>query len=206
MENRDLDKITTIVPNKETGKAKTRAASLDVIKSSYIAEGLTAEEMCERFALAPEKALEIITEGNLKQLRKNYAKKGIQALQEKQLNQAQRLLEIEAKFKQLRVVQLESQLEDYLAYYARHGSLHKFHPITGEVLLDTDEIPLQLRIPSIIRELEQLKGSLTLSEGMKQLLVSIDEVIDPQGSLEGSEDDGDIIDLNNIDGLFKPSE
>ena len=198
---RAKDKLTTIIPTKESRKANSRAASLDTIKSAFIAEGLTPEQICDRFALSPERVLSLIESNNLESLRNSYRKEGLKALQKVQVDQAQTLMDMENKFKQLRIVQLESQLQDYLAYYMRHGDMKKRHPITGEVLLDTNEIPLQINLPSLAKELLQLKESLVLSEGMKKILVSIDDIIKPQNSPNSTE--GDVIDVNELESLFE---
>lgn len=200
---RALDAKTILVPAKETGKARFRV-SLDVIKSAYIA-GATEAELCEQYALTPEQALKIVTDNKLPALRKAYVEQGIAAISQIQIGQAQKLLEIEGRFKALKVVQLEELLKAYAAHFTRYGHLFKVHPTTGEVLKDVNDMPMKLPIPNIINDLKDMKEAVVLNEGLKKMLVNLDDIIKPRGKL--TEDTGTVVDLErDFDGLFKPRE
>lgn len=179
-ENRDSDKKISYLPNKDVKAPrliKREGVSLDVIKSLYIASGLTADEIAEQTYQPVEKIESLIEQHNLPELRKAYVVEGIQKIQNTQLQQSNKLMNLENDFKKLRIVQLEKQLEDYLAYYSRHGDFYKRHPSTGEILKDTNGIPMQLKLPNVSREIAQLKESVTMSEGVRQLLHRLDEII-----------------------------
>ncbi len=199
-DQRDKDKSFKLVPAPETGKSKC-AVSIDVIKSAFIAEGLSVTQLAERYFLAESAIQAIVDEAKLPELRQAYIREGLSKIQNEQLGQAQKLLDIELNFKKLRITQLEKQLEDFLAYYARHGDFYKRHPVSGEILKDTDGIPMQVLVPNVSREIAQLKESVTLSDGIKKLMSEIDAIINGKPKLEAVGDN--IIDMDEVDGLFR---
>jgi hypothetical protein len=204
-ENRDLDKKTSIIPEKGTAPRSIMhsGVSLEVIKSNFIASGMTAEEIADQLYLPLSRVQEVIETHNLVELRKAYIIEGISKIQNVQLNQSQKLMGLENDFKKLRIIQLEKQLEDYLAYFARHGDFYKRHPTTGDILKNTDGIPMQIKLPNVSRELAQLKESVTMSEGVRMLLNRLDEIINtkkPTESVIPGEDD--IIDVSNYKHLL----
>lgn len=204
-EDRESDKKHKFAPMRETRKA-SQMISLDAIKSAYIAEGLNATEIADRYFLSPEVVSKLIQEHKLPELRKAYIQEGIAKIQNVQLHQAQSIMDIELKFKKLKLVQLTAQLEDYMAYYARHGHLYKVHPATGEILKTVDGIPLQLDVPNVSKEIYQLKESLTLSEGVKKLMVDLNSIINGDNkNTESVTDDEEIIEMSEIEGLFTKS-
>jgi hypothetical protein len=201
-EDRDKDKSIKLVP---THIDKThRIVSLDVVKSAFIAEGLNAQEISDRYFISLGQVEKIITDHKLADLRKAYILEGVSKIQNEQVSQAQRLLDVELNFKKLRIVQLEKQLEDFLAYYARHGDFYKRHPVSGDILKDNDGISMQVHVPNVSAEIHQLKESVTLSEGLKKLLSTLDDIINgtPKGEAVGDAE-GEVIDMAQIDGLFK---
>ena len=204
-EDRDLDKMITVTPEGISGKmAKYRglAVSLDVIKSKYIAEGLTAEEISRDVSLPIDKIRDIIEDNNLSELRKAYIVQGIQQIQNTQLQQSKKLLDLENNFKKMRIIQLETVLKDHLVYYARHGDFYKRHNVTGEILRDLDDIPMQIRLPNVSKELSQLKESVTVSEGVRLLLHRLDEIINTrqEDSLDLTETSDVTVDYKEIFG------
>lgn len=201
-DSRDKDKSHKLIPPQETGMARRTSVSLDVLKSAYIAEGLSSEQIADRYYLPVSQVEKIVEDGKLADLRKAYILAGVAQIQNQQMSQAQRLLDLELNFKKLRLTQLEKVLEDVMAYYGRHGDFSKRHPVSGEILRDTDGIAMQIHIPNVAREIAQLKESVTLSEGVKKLMTELDSIIHskPKGQLT---DDGDIIDMTEYDGLFK---
>ena len=203
-EDRDKDKLIKLVPSPETGMQR-RAVSVDVVKSAYIAEGLSEDDLAARYFLSKEAVAKIVEEHKLPELRKAYIIQGLAKIQSNQLTQAQKLLDIELDFKRLRIIQLERQLQDFLAYYSRHGDFCKRHPVSGEILKDTDGIPMQIHVPNVTREIAQLKESVTLSDGMKKLMAEIDSIINakPKGQ---SIDPNDTLDMTEIDGIFRKKE
>lgn len=205
-ENRDKDKAHKLIPAPETGMARRTSVSLDVLKSAFIAEGLDAKQIAERYYLSQSQVEKVIDEHKLVDLRKAYIRAGISKIQSQQLGQAEKLLEVELNFKKLRLVQLEKMLEDYMAYYARHGDFFKRHPVSGDILKDTDGFSMQIYVPNVAREIKDLKESVTLSEGMKTLLTKIDDIINGNaGRPDGGKGDGDgeVIDMEEFDGLFR---
>lgn len=202
-DNREQDKKFKLVPAPETGKSR-QAVSLDVLKSAYIAEGLSVQAIAERYFLPVEKVQSIVDEAKLPELRKAYVREGISKIQNEQVNQAQKLLDIELNFKKLRITQLEKQLEDFLAYFGRHGDFYKRHPVSGDILKDTDGIPMQIHVPNVSREIAQLKESVTLSDGLKKLMSDLDDIINPKGPRgESVGEDANVIEMDEFDGLFR---
>lgn len=201
-DQRDKDKSFKLVPAPETGKSRI-PVSLDVLKSAYIAEGLSVPAIAERYFLTESQVQKIVDDAKLPELRKAYIREGISKIQNEQVNQAQKLLDIELNFKKLRIVQLEKQLEDFLAYYGRHGDFYKRHPVSGEVLKDPDGIPMQIHVPNVSREIQQLKESVTLSDGLKKLMTELDDIINGKRKGESVGDDANVINMDDVDGLFK---
>lgn len=201
-DQRDSDKLFKLVPAQETGKAR-HPVTLDVLKSAYIAQGLSVAQIAERYFLSESQVQKIVDDAKLPELRRAYIREGLSKIQNEQVNQAQRLLDVELNFKRLRIVQLEKQLEDFLAYYARHGDFCKRHPVSGEILRDTDGIPMQIHVPNVAREIAQLKESVTLSDGLKQLLTELDEIINGKPKGEAVGDDANIVEMEELDGLFR---
>lgn len=208
-ENRDLDKKLNILPEKGAqgvpNIVKKDGISLDVIKSKYIASGMTAEEIAEDVFLPVSKIKEIIESNNLPELRKAHIILGLQKIQNTQIQQSQKLLDIENNFKKMRIIQLEKVLEDHLAYYARHGDFYKRHPVHGEILKNSDGIPMQVQLPNVSRELNQLKESVTISEGVRGLLHRLDEIMNT-GKPEEPAEDPDTFEVTDFNKMFEASE
>lgn len=171
-QNRDFDKKHFMFPEKSR-----RGISVDLIKSLYIASGKSAEEIATDTCLPLQKIKDIIIDNKLPELRKAYIIEGVQKIQNVQLAQSNKLMDLENNFKRMRILQLETILEDHLAYYSRHGHFYKIHPTTGDILKNTDGIPMQIILPNVSKELSQLKESVTLSEGVRNLLHRLDEII-----------------------------
>lgn len=193
-ENRNLDKKTSIIPEKGTAPRNIMhsGVSLEVIKSHFIASGMTVNEIADIVYLPVARVQEIVDQHNLIELRKAYVIEGISKIQNVQLHQSQKLMDLENNFKKMRIMQLEKQLEDFLAYFSRHGDFYKRHPTTGDILKNTDGIPMQIKLPNVSRELAQLKESVTMSEGVRMLLNRLDEIINtkkPSESIIPGDDD-----------------
>lgn len=200
MEDRGKDKSHKLVPAQGTGQTH-RPVSVDIVKTAYIADGLSAQEISERYYLSLGQVEKIVEEHKLPELRREYIKTGLKTIRNTQLGQAQELLDLELNFKKLRLIQLQKMLEDFLAYYARHGDFYKRHPNSGDVLKDTDGIPMQVYLPSVAKEIHALKETVTLSEGLNNLLSQLDDVIN--GKPKGESVDPNVIDMDDIDGLFR---
>lgn len=200
MDDRDKDKSHKLIPQQGSGQTH-RAVSLDILKSAFIAEGLSAKEISDRYFLSMDQVEKIIEDHKLPELRREYMKQGLSRIRNTQLSQANELLDLELNFKKMRLIQLQAQLEDFMAYYGRHGDFYKRHPVSGAVLHDTDGIPMQVYLPSVTKEIHALKESVTLSEGLNNLLSQIDDVIN--GKPKGESVSDNIIDMDQIDGLFK---
>lgn len=199
-DQRDKDKSFKLVPSPETGKARI-AVSVDVLKSAYIAEGLSVQQLAERYFLSESAVQKIVDDSKLPELRKAYIREGVSKIQNEQLGQAKKLLDLELNFKKMRLIQLERQLEDFMAYYGRHGDFYKRHPVSGDILKDTDGIPMQIHVPNVSREIAQIKESVTLSDGLKKLMSEIDDIINgkPKGEAAGD----NVIEMDEFDGLFR---
>jgi hypothetical protein len=194
----DDSKKSVIVSN-EAGI--TALVGVDHIKNAYICEGASAADLAVKFHLPVETIEGIIQENKLDVLRAAHIKHGLAQLQSIQLVQAEKLMNLENQFKKIRIIQIEKMLEDYVAYYSRHGHFYKVHPITSEILKDTNGIPLQIKIPNVSQEITQLKESFSLSEGLKQMLVRIDDIINTPKDVESL--DPNVVDLDGFDGLFQ---
>lgn len=173
---------------------------VELIKSTYIVEGLSAQELAIKFSLPVQMIDKIIEDNSLDKLRAAHIKHGLSQLQNVQLVQAEKLMNIESQFKRIRIMQLEKSLEDYMAYYSKYGHFYKIHPVTREVLKDTNGIPIQIKIPNVGHEITQLKESVSLSEGLKNLLGQIDDIINKPKDIEDL--DPNTIDMSSMDGLF----
>src|SRR6185436_20620216 len=132
-DQRDKDKSFKLVPSPETRKSRN-PVSLDVVKSAYIAEGLSVSEIAERYFLSENSIQKIVDDAKLPELRQAYIRAGLSKIQNEQLNQAQKLLDLELNFKKMRLIQLEKELEDFMAYFGRHGDFNQRHPVSGEIL------------------------------------------------------------------------
>lgn len=204
MEDRDADKKFKLVPTKESGSSR-KPVTLDVLKSAYIAEGLDAQQLADRYNLELGKIQALIESENLEELRKNHVRQGLKQLQNQQISQAGRLLELELNFKNLKIKQLEDKLAAFAAYYARHGDLYKRHPQSGEILYDTNGMPMQIAIPNVTKEIRELKEAVSLSEGTKELLNRYEEIVNskPRGLEIPS---AGVIDVTNYKALFDKSD
>ncbi len=197
-ENRDRDRNTMLL----LGGPGRGQVSFDVLKSAYIAEGLSAQDIASRYFL-PVSSVEAFIEGEgLPELRKAYIIQGIQKIQNVQLVQANKLMDLETNFKRMRIIQLEAELESLCAYFARYGDFCKRHFSTGEILKDSDGIPMQIRLPNVSREIAQLKESVTMSEGVRQMLHRLDEIINSGRKPEPAEDP-DTFDISSVGALFE---
>lgn len=179
--------------------------SLDIVKTVFIGEGLSAKEIAKRFDMPVDTIQRVIDQNKLEDLRAVYIRQGLTEIQNVQLTQAQKLMDMESNFKRMRLLQLEKTLEDFMAYYARHGHFYKVHPVTGEILMDTNGIPMQIRLPNVTKEIMDLKESVSLSEGLKVVLGQIDALINKKSSREAiplDDEDDKIIDATFSD-MFK---
>ena len=181
--------------------------SYNQIRKCYVEKGMTPSKIASMYNVDEKSVNSLIKTYKLDKVRTEYIKDGLSEIQATQIDQAKKLLNLELEFKKLRIAQLENQLQDFVDYYDVHGDFYKRHPISNEIIKDNDGIPLQLRIPNIGKELNTLKESVTLSEGMKTLLARIDDIINsPQrnGELEApNTSNDDVIDMDKYDDLFK---
>ena len=205
-EDRDKDKKRTFHVVDDQGSSSNLPVTLDIIKTVYIAEGISVQEISSRFNLPVETISRIVTDQKLDQLRSAYIREGLMQIQNVQLTQSKKLMDLENNFKKMRLIQIEKVLEDYSAYYARHGHFYKVHPLTGEVLKDSNGIPMQLKLPNLTKEIMDLKESVSLSEGLKNVLTQIDSIINNKSSREAiplnDDGDGTVIDATFQD-IFK---
>ncbi len=171
------------------------------IKSAYIMDGSSAQELADKFFLPVAAIEKIISDNQLDKIRAAHIKHGLASLQSVQLAQAEKLMTLENQFKRIRIIQLEKILEDYLTYYSKNGHFYKVHPISGDILNDTNGIPIQIKLPNVAAELTQLKESFSLSEGLKQLLSQIDDIINTPKDVQPI--DPNMIEMSGFDGLFQ---
>lgn len=182
-------------------KGGTMMISVEIIKNDYICEGSSAEELSSKYSIPLEVVKTIISDNKLQDLRAAHIKHGLAKLQNVQLGQAEKLMDMETQFKKMRLVQLEKILSDYLAYYSRHGHFYKLHPVTNEILRDTDGIAMQIRIPNVSKEINDLKESVSLSQGLKNLLGQIDDLINKPK--DPNLLDANVIDMEQYGSLFQ---
>lgn len=193
------DSKTTILTEGPSGQMVH--VGVEYIKSAYIVEGLSPSDLAAKFYVSVAVIEKIISDNKLDELRAAHIKHGLAQLQSMQLVQAEKLMNIETQFKRIRIIQLEKTLEDYMAYYSKYGHFYKVHPITLEILKDTNGIPMQIKIPNVAHEISQLKESVSLSEGLKQLLGNIDAIINKPK--DATNLDNNVIDVTNYNDLFK---
>lgn len=190
---------------KKSNVITTAGFSLDIIKSKYIADGKSIDEIAKELFVPVEQIKEIIEENKLPELRKAFVVQGIQKIQNTQIQQTQKLMDIENNFKKMRIIQLETELENHLAYYSRHGDFYKRHPVSGEILKDHNGIPMQIKLPNVAKELSQLKESVTMSEGVRSLLHRLDEIINT-GKCEEIAEDPNTFEITEYEEMFKASK
>jgi len=155
----------------------SNSVDFETIKTVYICESASPQDISNRFNLPIEVVNSLIEEHKLSDLRAAYLRHNISELQNIHIKQAETLMSLEGKFKKMRITQLETILNDYMDYYKKHGHFYKVHPLTGEILKDTNNIPIQIKIPNVTKELSELRETFSLSEGLKQVLGHIDEII-----------------------------
>lgn len=200
MSSDNSDKNQNIVVSNPKGFG-TSIISLEHIKNEYICEGLSSLELSQKY-LIPIVAIDrLIEENRLEELRAAHVKHGLAKLQNIQVGQAEKLMNMEVQFKKMRIAQLEKILEDHLAYYSKYGHFYKIHPISGDILRDTNGIPMQIRLPNVSKEINDLKESVQLSEGLKMLLGQIDAIINKPKDSETL--DADFTDLTNVGNIFQ---
>lgn len=173
---------------------------LEQIKAAYIVEGLSATELSSKFNLPAVMIDRYISENQLDKLRAAHIKHGISQLQNIQVAQAEKLMQLESQFKKIRIIQLEKILDDHMAYYAQYGHFYKVHPNTKEILKDTNGIPMQIKLPNVSAEIAQLKETVSLSEGLKQILGQIDDILHRPKDVENLNQD--VIDVTSYSDLF----
>lgn len=195
----DFDDKKTLFPPSDT----KQLMSIEAIKTVYICEGLSEKEIANRFNISEKTVVDIVSKNKLPELRKAFVRQGIMDLQNTQVEKAKKLMDIENNFKNMRISQLESVLQDYVSYHAKHGHFYKLHPVTREILRDMDGLPMKLKLPDISKEIRDLKESLSLSEGLKSLLGQIDDLINkPSRDVENVNEGDDAIEATFTD-LFK---
>lgn len=199
MDTSDKNQSNSIILT-QTSSGQMMEIGVELIKSAYIVEGCSTADLAAKFHLPVVTIEKIISDNKLDTLRAAHIKHGLGQLQSMQLVQAEKLMNIETQFKRIRILQLEKSLEDYMAYYSTHGHFYKVHPITSEVLKDTNGIPIQIKIPNVSNEISQLKESVSLSEGLKQLLGQIDDIINKPKDVENL--NSDVIDVTEYNDLF----
>ncbi len=199
-DDQDIKSKVKLAPAKDTGKSH-QLISVEHIKSIYIVEGVSAKEIADRFFFTEAQIQKIIDDNDLEKLRAANIKHGLAKLQNMQITQADKLMQLELDYKRLRIIQLEKMLEQYVAYYQRHGHFNKIHPSTGDILKDTNGLPIQLNIPNVTKEIMALKESISLSDGLKHLLGQIDSIINKPKDAERL--NPDVIDMDSIGSLFQ---
>lgn len=198
--SRKEPEVTIISSDKNGGLIQI---GVEHIKTAYIVEGQDPKELASKFQVPVTTIERIIEEHNLQELRAAHIKHGLEKIQNIQLGHAEKLMDIETSFKKMRLIQLERSLADYLAYYSKYGHFYKVHPITGEILNDTNGIPIQIKIPNVGMEIQQLKEAVSMSEGVKMLLNQIDNVIKGKPKHTPISNDDNVVDMDNFDNLFQ---
>jgi hypothetical protein len=171
------------------------------ITNVYVCEGLSIKDLADRFQIEVAAAENFVEENKLDDLRALHVKHGLEKMHSIQLAQAEKIIDIETQFKKMRLIQLQKTLDDYLAYYNVHGHFYKVHPINGQILRDTDGIPMQIRVPDVSKEIKDLKESVSLSQGLRSMLNQIDEVINSPKNKPLTHDS--TITMDEFDGVFK---
>lgn len=177
-----------------------KTISMDVVKRAFVTEGMTSEEISEALNIPKKDVDQIIKDLDLRNVRKNLIKSGVKKIEHKQIDQAKSLMNLDISFKKLRLIQLEKQLEDFAAYYATHGDFYKRHPTTDKILKDTNGMPIQIPIPNVAKEIGHIKESLNLSQGLKNLLQHVDDILNTKK--EERLDDPEESQIIDMDALF----
>lgn len=178
----------------------TDVVVLEKIKNDFVCDGLSPDELSTKYNVPVEIVNNLISQQKLPDLRSAYIKQGIIQLQNTQLSQAEKLMNLENQFKRMRIAQIESTLQDFLNYYKTYGHFYKVHPISKEILKDPNGLPMQIKIPNIGKEIMELKESFTLSEGLKQMLSHLDDIFNKPKDTEKL--DSTIIDVE-VDTMFQ---
>lgn len=179
-----------------------KVLSFEELKNDYICSGSSVPELATKYNLPVAVIQNAVTQHKLEELRKAHIKHGLATLQNTQIAQADKLMNMEATFKQMRISQLEKMLQDYAAYFDLHGHFYRINPITKEILKDINQIPIPIKLPNVTKEITELKESVSLSEGLKNVLAQIELLINPT---DGKDEDLDLIDVtssSSFDNLF----
>lgn len=178
------------------------------IEAMYVGSGMSSRDIADKTNLPIEYVKSVIKTNKLSDLRQVYLHRGISKIQNKQLGQAKKLLDLEYDFKRMRLRQLETILQEFKAYYEKHGDFRKRHPVTGEILRNNNGIALQMDLPTVTKEINGLKESVTLSQGLKTLLYQLDSIINKPKPKERVDDIGmdDVIDMAHYDAVFRKKE
>ncbi len=156
---------------------KVTTVNFELIKNAYICEGSSPEELSRQFKVPVSYIQSVIQDNDLEKLRVAHIKNGLAKLQNIQVVQAEKLMDIETQFKKMRIIQLQHKLNDFVAYYSLHGHFYKVHPISKEILKDTNNMPIQIVVPNVGKEISELKESVMMSEGLKGIIDTIDSII-----------------------------
>lgn len=193
------DKKIIIIPERKKIskklKAETDRTDLDVIKTTYIVEGLSPKQISDRFHLPLTMVKTIIKEEKFDKLRRIHIRHGLQLLQNEQVCQAKDILDLESKFKSIRLVQLKDKLNDYMAYFSRHGDFYRRDPTSGEILKDNNDIPMQIALPNAAREMKEMKEAVIMASGITRILDQIELVLKGEDTTEGALSVDDFFDV-----------
>ena len=176
------------------------------IESMYVGAGMTSTEIAVKLNLPKEYVKSIVKKNKLSDLRSVYLHRGITKIQNKQIKQAKQILDLEYNFKWMRLKQLEDVLKEYMRYYEKWGDFKRRHPSTLEVLYNQNGIAMQIDIPSVTREIQSLKESVTLSQGLKTLLYQLDSLLNkpkPKEKISDIKPGEEVIDMAIYDAVFK---
>jgi hypothetical protein len=179
-----------------------RGVTVEELQATFITESVTFAELAEMYGLPESTIRAVAKESEWIELRKAYIRSGVAKIQNSQIQQAEKLLSLENGFKKLKLIQLESQMASFSAYYARYGHLYKVYPGTEEILLDTNGLAIPLKIPDISKEIKDLKESINIGDGITKILDRLEQLMligQPIKALEAPDE----VDISEFEGVFE---
>jgi len=200
-DNEDLEKKHLIYSEKSSRKNISKYS----LKILFVAHGKSLEEISNETDIALSSLQNLCEMEKWEELRNIHIASGLQKIQNRQVNQATKLLDLENKFKELKIIQLEKILESYIAYYDKFGHLFQTDLISGEIIKNDAGIPIKLKIPDVSKEIRDIKESMITGAGVHQILEKIERIVEKSNFVRKDESP-DIIDISEYSELFEKSD
>ena len=160
---------------KKTGRRKTVA--LETLKYEYLTENLSVKDIATKHRIKTDTVRLIIRDNQLDVVKKSMLSYGLMKIKNKQLSQAEQLMNIDCEFRQIRIGQLQGRLQEFKDHHEKHGDFYVRNPENNEILIDVNGFKVSFPVNNVIQEIQEMKESISLSVGLEELLHKIDDII-----------------------------